>query len=42
MGYTEKGFGILPTATPKPLTGKMAADGFGQIVKKDGKWIAMT
>ncbi len=42
MGYTEKGFGILPTATPKPLTGKMGTDGFGQIVKKDGKWIAMT
>jgi hypothetical protein len=43
MGYTEKGFGVLPSATPKPLTGKMSADGFGQIVKgKDGKWIKMT
>jgi hypothetical protein len=38
MGYTEKGWGILPSATPQPLKDMSKVD--SMVKGKDGKWIA--
>ena len=41
LGYTEKGFGVLPNKAPKPMSSALGSAGFGTMVKgKDGKWSA--
>jgi hypothetical protein len=41
MGYTEKGYGVLPNANPAPFSGITAA--FDTIAKKkDGTWVKYT
>ena len=40
MGYTEKGFGVLPNKTPTPFTNVTTFDTIAK--KKDGTWVKYT